>query len=916
MYKQLVLLVFLFLSFDTFSQNVKKALKLYEKGDSVKVREVLKKMDEKGDNNPGKDFIYSILYLNNFNDRSLLDSSFLYIKESRKNFSSIDDKVSLELKELNINLSRIDSVEDVIDSLEYLFVKEENTIASFIKYMEDHTDSKYLINAQKNWHTLEFNVVRAINTWQAYKKYMDTFPRSLEYPVAKKLYERLIFEDLTSEKDLRSYEIFLKNYPETPFRDSIENIIFRFFTLDNKIENYQRFLNEYPNSETSKIALRYLYHISDRDISIINKINIESDVIDSLRGISKVDKVPLIGIDDNNRTSLVNLMGEEIIDGGELNFIDNIFCEFTNDDFFIINKENKKGLVNRNLDKIYEGSFELVEDIGAGILKIFTEGEKLTIIHKSSNIILEGNYDDAYLIDNNFILLEKDEKFALFTLKGKKIYDFIFKDVYKEGHFLVFENLINDNMHITNSDQILKNIRNFNYEIDFSCNDYEYFEEGMIVFVDENEYLINDKLDTLILENSRNIQKIDLGWSYESDYGIKILSERISFDFSTFFEDIVESPLFFSGKSNGMWDVFSLKDGTKVLEQIDSIYILSDSVFWYKSERRESLFFEKGKEIDLGRGYDIRVMKPKYSDKSYIKIFSDNEDYIFTSLGDTLPPAEYYYTVQAGNTISFLSKKFGVSQSEILKLNNKKNKNLYIGERLKIRGFVPNEILTESLFLIKDGNKKGIIDMNGKIVLEPEYDGIITSNSTDIILIKDEKFGNYNIPSNKIIQPKHKSILNPIGENLYLVNDSNYGLIDKEGNVLLPVEYNNIQFWSDSTVLVERENIFKVIDVYSKKISHEFNSYKTLLNGKHKIIQISSDNGIGILSNTYGMILKPNYDEIRMIDYDKKTYFNGRQSIEEAKLLVNLLVDDQGKIIINQALNLDIRANFSCELNQ
>ena len=47
MYKQLVLLVFLFLSFDTFSQNVKKALKLYEKGDSVKVREVLKKMDDK-----------------------------------------------------------------------------------------------------------------------------------------------------------------------------------------------------------------------------------------------------------------------------------------------------------------------------------------------------------------------------------------------------------------------------------------------------------------------------------------------------------------------------------------------------------------------------------------------------------------------------------------------------------------------------------------------------------------------------------------------------------------------------------------------------------------------------------------------------------------------------------------------------
>ena len=480
---------------------------------------------------------------------------------------------------------------------------------------------------------------------------------------------------------------------------------------------------------------------------------------------------------------------------------------------------------------------------------------------------------------------------------------------------MVFENLIDDNIHITNSEEILNNVKNLNYEIEFSCNDYEYFEEGMIIFINENEYLINNKLDTLILENSRNIQKIDLGWSYESDYGIKILSDRISFDFSTFFDDIAESSLYFTGKSDGVWDVFSLKDGTKVLEEIDSIYILSDSVFWYKKERRESLFFEEGKEIELDRGFDIRVMKPKYSDKSYIKISSDNEDYIFTNVGDTLPPAEYYYTVQAGNTISFLSKKFGVSQAEILKLNNKKNKNLYIGEKLKIRGFVPNEILTESLFLINDGNKKGIIDRSGKMILEPEYDGIITSNSTDIILIKDEKFGNYNISSNEIIKPKYKSILNPIGENLYLVYDGNYGLLDKEGNGLLPIEYDNIEFWSDSTVLVEKGSAFKVIDVYSQKIYHEFNSYKTLQNGDQKIIQVLSDDGIGILSNVFGMILKPNYDEIRMIDYDKKIYFNGRQSIEEAKLLVNLLVDDQGKIIINQALNLDMEANFSCELN-
>ena len=131
---------------------------------------------------------------------------------------------------------------------------------------------------------------------------------------------------------------------------------------------------------------------------------------------------------------------------------------------------------------------------------------------------------------------------------------------------------------------------------------------------------------------------------------------------------------------------------------------------------------------------------------------------------------------------------------------------------------------------------------------------------------------------------------------------------------MLPLEYDNIKFWNDSTVLIEKENTLKLIDVYSQKISHEFNSYKTLLNGEHKIIEISSDDGLGILSNTFGMILKPNYDEIRMIDYNKKIYFNGRQSIEEAKLLVNLVIDNQGKIIINQALNLDKEIKFSCDI--
>ena len=62
-----------------------------------------------------------------------------------------------------------------------------------------------------------------------------------------------------------------------------------------------------------------------------------------------------------------------------------------------------------------------------------------------------------------------------------------------------------------------------------------------------------------------------------------------------------------------------------------------------------------------------------------------------------------------------------------------------------MRGYVPSDVISDSLFLIEFNGKKGIADLNGEIIIEPEYDGITNYSDKDIILIKDQKFGNFNI---------------------------------------------------------------------------------------------------------------------------------------------------------------------------
>ena len=88
--------------------------------------------------------------------------------------------------------------------------------------MRDHERSKFFSDALGRWHKLEFAIVREVNTWQAYKKFMDMYPQAVDFATAKSSYDALILKDKTSEMTLPSYENFIKNNPETPYRDSIE----------------------------------------------------------------------------------------------------------------------------------------------------------------------------------------------------------------------------------------------------------------------------------------------------------------------------------------------------------------------------------------------------------------------------------------------------------------------------------------------------------------------------------------------------------------------------------------------------------------------------------------------------------------------------------------------------------------------
>ena len=906
------LISFLLFSFSLQSQSVKKAYKLYEKGELVKFKETLEKMDEKSVETSGKYFLYSLLYLKDLDNRANVDTSYSYIKKSKDKYPTEFTKEREELEELGISVFSLDSIKETIDSIEFNFVKEVNSISEYKKYMIDHKESKFYDQSKKNWHTLEFKIVSNINTWQAYKEFMDKFQDAEDFSLAKSLYDELLFKEKTSDRSLLSFEKFLDNNPETPFRDSLELLIFNYYGLSNNIKNLKIFIEKYPESKYKIQAANIIYHSSNRDLIPLKNLEIDDSYVDSLISISEIDKENLLGVYEEQEVYFINEKGNKILIADNELISSNILCSFKESDFFIIEKDDNLKILNRQFNEIYSAPISnYIEDIGSGLIKVLYD-DRVDIVHKSGKLIFSGQFDDAYLVDGKYLLLDRDEKYSLYTFLGEKIFGSIFSDVFQEGSFILFENE-EGKIYVTTSDKLEEEILNLNYRANFIYDDFEYFEDDKILlFSNEKEELLDSDMNQIISLDSQLIEKNSFGWTASSDFGIRIVGDKLSIPFSSLYDDIVYSEKYFIGKRNGYWELRDIQKDSLILDNLDSVSSITDSVIWYRDKMKESIYFPNTKEITLDGNYNFNVLSSKFGSLKYIKIQTRDDVYIVDMSGNKLPSAEYYYTVEKGNTFSFLSKKFNISQSEIMKMNNKKNKKLFVGEKIKVRGYIPSAVISDSLFLIEFNGKKGISDAKGSIVLEPEYDGITNLSEDNIILIKDEKFGNFNSSSKKLITPKFSSVIQPIGNNYYRVSsDNSFGVVDDEGNLILN-GFDDVKVWGDSLFILFQNQEYTLYNILKKEKVIDFDSYSFVSNETNDFIKIKTEEGYGIYSSSHGEILMPVYNSIKSFKVNGSYYFLAKREIAEANLLINLLVNDIGEVILNQALNFDTISIVNC----
>ena len=223
---------------------------------------------------------------------------------------------------------------------------------------------------------------------------------------------------------------------------------------------------------------------------------------------------------------------------------------------------------------------------------------------------------------------------------------------------------------------------------------------------------------------------------------------------------------------------------------------------------------------------------------------------------------------------------------------------------------------TEGKFMIQKDNKFGVINTKGKVLVETDYDqvvtddyynestgykdsGFIVARKTDdgyrfgyisstgkveldtefnelkritelediyIIASKNGQFGLYK-GSKEIIEPNYQSIDYSENDVLIIRKNSNYGLADLKGNILIDTKYTNIES-KGIYIYAENDKESKVFDINGNKLDMNFNKtiYKT--NNENYMISTIINNDItyyGLENSKGDTIIKPYYSYLEYL---------------------------------------------------
>lgn len=277
--------------------------------------------------------------------------------------------------------------------------------------------------------------------------------------------------------------------------------------------------------------------------------------------------------------------------------------------------------------------------------------------------------------------------------------------------------------------------------------------------------------------------------------------------------------------------------------------------------------------------FDKKEEEPKITSHTYFTIYKDEKWGVIDETGNIVIDPSYAEMIIIPNakmdvflctydvnytTGEYKTKALNSQNQEIFTeyanieaISNKDESNTiwYEGNALKIQ---------------KEG-KYGLINFEGKTLLQPEYEEITSIKGIENA-IKVKKDGKYGIVGNDgkiVVEPKYKdiAILGKDNKSGYIIQEENdlFGLIDYSQNIILEAKYKEItNIYGNDMYVVKEGTTQKIVGKDGTDIlTTGFDEITEILESKENGIIFKQNGKYGVMKTDGTITLKPEYEDLK-----------------------------------------------------
>ncbi len=816
----------------------RSAMHILEKGKWQKTSRQLVKLMQKDSLHAGASYVQARYFFTSGNPDYHIDSAYAYIQQSMVHYGHTSGKLRQRLAKIPIDSAAIVYLRQRIDSAAFARTRQANTEAAYIDFIGRFSTAAQQAEAIVLRNAVAYTDAVQQNTYQAFLQYIEKYPRSEYAAEAKARYERLLFESKTADQKLATYEIFLKEYPQTPYRKEVEQQIFEKMTAGGDVLSFERFLKKYPASAKARQAKNILYYLLKEDA----RASLTLVMSDSLRKVQALEKYYLTPFLKDDKFGFLNETGEEVIKPTFTTLPDEYLCGNLTDDVFMADNS----IVARNGSVLYKGKVDGFDMLGYGFVLV-SNNDCVYVLHSSGfSVGFAECAQDARLLAKNYVLIKKNNRWSVWSFAGRMLTGYDWDNIQLMGDVVAFQKA--GTTRLARLNDLAKTADQQQLALSKPYDDVKLWAGNLVWVRSGNEQAVLTQALTEWIKPARHeLTQTFFGAIAHSAVGYTVYDQTAGAS-PTFYKVKVQQP-WVVVQHEGSWKVFDTKTKTSNAMLYDSVGFVGPFLWGH---RHDSVFVNVSPALQLSIPAQAKVQ------------FLPGKDSLFFLLVEEADK-KTVYNAKAGKLFTLTADK--------IEYNN------------------------EGYFTITQKQKKGLLTASGKIMLASDFDAIGAVTAGLVATLKDKKFGLADLARKKIIKPEYDKNIVPYNKTLVVASKNNlFGLMGWDSKPVINFEFEEIQYWNDSTALVKKNfqwQLYNFID--QRVVIGGIKGFKWVENTPaEKIIIAQCENKYGVISSVRGMVVPATFSDVVNVGSPQVPLYFTEKHVEEASIFVVIYYDKNG----------------------